>query len=108
MEPGAYPTDVFANGTGPDDAARAAEYGELAGYAGQLAAGMTASAQGRNPQEVADAIVRLANAPAGTRALRTVVPENPAVDAINAATAPIQREVIKSFGFESLLPKTAV
>ena len=108
VEPGAYPTDIFGKVTGADDAARVAAYGELAGYAEQLSIGMEESAKGRDPQEVADAIVRLANAPAGGRALRTVVPENPAVEAINATTAQIQHEVIKRFGFEKLLPKAAV
>jgi hypothetical protein len=42
------------------------------------------------------------------RPLRTPVPSNPAVDAINAAAAPIQRDLIKGLGFESLLPKVAV
>jgi len=56
---------------------------------------------------VADAILRLANVPAGERPVRTPVPSNPAVDAINAATAPIQRELMQGLGFESLLPKVA-
>jgi NAD(P)-dependent dehydrogenase (short-subunit alcohol dehydrogenase family) len=105
VEPGAYATDIFSKIAGADDAARVASYGDLARYAEQVSAGLNETAQGRDPQEVADAILRLANAPAGERPLRTVVPANAAVDAINAATAPIQREVIESFGLAALLPK---
>jgi NAD(P)-dependent dehydrogenase (short-subunit alcohol dehydrogenase family) len=108
VEPGAYPTDIFSKVSGPDDAARAAAYSSLAPLEAQMNEGLGQSAKDRDPQEVADAILRLANAPAGQRPLRTAVPANPAVDAINAATAPIQRELIASVGFEALLPKVAV
>ena len=106
VEPGAYATDIFGKVTGADDAARVAAYGDVANHAVALTERLAASAQERDPQEVADAILHLANAPAGTRPLRTVVPENPAIEAINNAIAPIQREIIKGSGFESLLPKT--
>jgi NAD(P)-dependent dehydrogenase (short-subunit alcohol dehydrogenase family) len=105
VEPGAYATDIFSKIASADDNARVTAYGDVAAYAEQVSAGLNAAAQERDPQEVADAILRLANAPAGQRALRTVVPANPAADAINAATAPIQREVVVSFGLEALLPK---
>jgi hypothetical protein len=36
------------------------------------------------------------------------VPPNPAVEAINAATTPIQREVLKGFGLDAILPKVSV
>ena len=105
VEPGAYATDIFGKVTGADDAARVTAYGDVAAYAAALTERLAASAQERDPREVADAILRLAKAPGGTRPLRTVVPENPAVEAINAAVAPIQREIITGSGFESLLPK---
>jgi NAD(P)-dependent dehydrogenase (short-subunit alcohol dehydrogenase family) len=109
VEPGAFPTEIFGKVFGADDAARVAAYGgEIAKLEAQLNEGLGQSAKERNPQEVADAILRIANAPAGERPLRTPVPANPAVDAINAATAPIQRELIKALGFESLLAKAAV
>ena len=43
----------------------------------RAAAAVEASAVGRDPNDVATAIVRLANAPAGTRPLRTTVPPHP-------------------------------
>ena len=105
VQPGAYATDIFANVFSADDPARVTAYGDVAKYGEKISESLGASAQERDPQEIADAILLLANAPAGERPLRTVVPANPAVDAINAAVAPIQREVMKSFGLEALLPK---
>jgi NAD(P)-dependent dehydrogenase (short-subunit alcohol dehydrogenase family) len=98
VEPGAFATDIFANTSGADDKACIAAYGEFAKMAEARAAGLEASAATRDPRDVAQAILQLANAPAGTRPLRTVVPGHPAVDAINAALAPIQRKIIESLG----------
>jgi NAD(P)-dependent dehydrogenase (short-subunit alcohol dehydrogenase family) len=106
VQPGAYATEIFSKMFGADDAARVAAYGDAAGYVGKVSEALGASAQERDSQEVADAILRLANAPAGERPLRTAVPANPAVEAINAAVGPIQREVMKSFGLEAFLPKS--
>jgi NAD(P)-dependent dehydrogenase (short-subunit alcohol dehydrogenase family) len=105
VEPGAYATDIFQNIFGADDAARVAAYGDVAKLADQLSQGLGESAKERDPQEVATAIVALANAPAGTRPLRTIVPENEAVEAMNAALAPIQRNIMLGMGMESLLSK---
>jgi len=57
---------------------------------------------------VARAILALANAPAGTRPLRTTVPADAATDAINGFTAPIQANVLEAFGLGELLPQAAV
>ncbi|MGA2393752.1 MAG: SDR family oxidoreductase [Candidatus Lustribacter sp.] len=107
VEPGAYPTDILTGIVGADDAERVAAYGAVAHFAEQIASGLQESAAGRDPQEVADTIVRLAGLPAGERPLRTVVPGNPGVTAINAALAPIQREALKRMGLETLLPKAS-
>jgi len=107
VEPGAYPTDIVTGLVEADDKERIAAYGPVAKHAEQVASGLQHLSKGRDPQEVADAIVRLANLPAGERPLRTVVPGNPGVDAINAALAPIQRETLKRMGLEALLPKAA-
>jgi NAD(P)-dependent dehydrogenase (short-subunit alcohol dehydrogenase family) len=106
VEPGAFATDIFSKVVGADDSARIASYGENARHAEDRVAAILASSEGRDPNDVALAILRLANAPAGSRPLRTVVPDNPAVDAINAATAPIQRGLIESLGLDHLLAKT--
>jgi NAD(P)-dependent dehydrogenase (short-subunit alcohol dehydrogenase family) len=107
VEPGAYPTEIFGKTFGADDAAVVAAYGDVASISNQVSAGLGESALGKNPQEVADAILRIAKAPAGQRPLRTSVPLNPAVEAINAATAPIQRRVLTGFGLDALLPKVS-
>lgn len=107
VEPGAYPTEIVTGLAGADDAERIAAYGAVAKYAELVAGGLQQSAATRDPQEVADAIVRLADLPAGRRPLRTIVGGNPGVEAINAALAPIQREALKRMGLEALLPKAA-
>jgi NAD(P)-dependent dehydrogenase (short-subunit alcohol dehydrogenase family) len=109
VEPGAYETNVFASTTLADDAARVASYGDVAKIFDQLSAGLAASAQGRSADEVATAILELANAKPGHRPLRTIVPDNGHVEAINDATAPIQRALLTDFGLGGLLaPETAV
>jgi NAD(P)-dependent dehydrogenase (short-subunit alcohol dehydrogenase family) len=98
IEPGAFKTDIFSKTSTADDLACIASYGELATTAEERVAAIEASSAGRDPNDVALAIVRLANAPPGTRPLRTTVPPHPVVDAINAAVEPIQRGVIESLG----------
>lgn len=106
VEPGAYPTEISANGVRPDDAARVEAYGDVARYLEPVRAGLAKAAEGRDPAEVAQAVVRLANAPAGTRPLRTLVPADALAGGINAATVPFQRQVVEAFGLGALLPKT--
>lgn len=60
-------------------------------------------AESRDSNDIAHAIVRLANALAGSRPLRTTVPANPAADAINAMIAPIQEAVMKALGLGDLV-----
>jgi NAD(P)-dependent dehydrogenase (short-subunit alcohol dehydrogenase family) len=96
VEPGAFATDIFSKTAGADDAACIASYGDVARVAAGQAARVEAGSVGRDPNDVARAILQLANAPAGTRPLRTVVPNHPAVDAINAALAPIQAKIIEA------------
>jgi NAD(P)-dependent dehydrogenase (short-subunit alcohol dehydrogenase family) len=106
VQPGAYPTEIFGKISGPDDEARVASYGEpFATYFAALNEGLGAAAADRDPADVARAIVALAEAPAGSRPLRTTVPADAATDAINGAIAPVQTELLKAFGFGGLLPK---
>jgi NAD(P)-dependent dehydrogenase (short-subunit alcohol dehydrogenase family) len=102
VEPGAYPTAISANRTEADDLERAAAYGDAARFGERVMSALAGAAEGRDPADVAAAIVRLAQAPSGTRPLRTSVPADPATDAINAATAPIQRAVLEGFGVGEL------
>lgn len=105
VEPGAFPTPIFGKAGSADDAARIASYGEMATEVEARLISMGEQAQGRDPADVATAILRLANAPAGAREFRTVIPENPAVAAINAASAPIQHALLENLGLSAYLPK---
>jgi NAD(P)-dependent dehydrogenase (short-subunit alcohol dehydrogenase family) len=104
VEPGAYGTNIGNSRVAPDDAAREASYGEVAAKIfGQIGAGLAASAQGRSANEVAQAILKLANAPAGTRPLRTQVGGLPQVGEINDGAASRQRSILENFGLAELL-----
>jgi NAD(P)-dependent dehydrogenase (short-subunit alcohol dehydrogenase family) len=108
VQPGAYPTDLFSRQAGPDDEDRAKAYAGTAHYAERIQLGLLESAQGRKASEVADAIVAVANMPAGRRPLRVPVPEEGPATGINSAVAPIQAETLRSFGLEALLSRAAV
>jgi NAD(P)-dependent dehydrogenase (short-subunit alcohol dehydrogenase family) len=106
VEPGAYPTEIFGKITGPDDPARVAAYGAVAEQLGALMNERLGNlATGRDPADVARAILALADAPAGARPFRTTVPADGNADAINAAVEPIQAGVVQAFGIG---PKAAV
>jgi NAD(P)-dependent dehydrogenase (short-subunit alcohol dehydrogenase family) len=108
VQPGAYTTNIGNSRTDPDDAERLTGYGEVTPLAANIFGALEQATVGRDSREVAEAIFALAQQPAGTRALRTVVPDNDGVAAINAAVAPIQRESITAYGLDALLPKAAV
>jgi NAD(P)-dependent dehydrogenase (short-subunit alcohol dehydrogenase family) len=103
VEPGAYGTNIQQTMTGPDDAARVAAYGDVANFFGKIGAVLAASAQGRGSDEIARAIVGLAKAPAGRRALRTIVGGTPQVQEINDLASPLQRSILIDFGLDALL-----
>jgi NAD(P)-dependent dehydrogenase (short-subunit alcohol dehydrogenase family) len=65
VQPGAYPTEISSKTTAADDDARTASYGEWpATIGGAIQAALGGAAQTRDSADVANAIVRLANAPA--------------------------------------------
>jgi NAD(P)-dependent dehydrogenase (short-subunit alcohol dehydrogenase family) len=105
VQPGAYGTNISNSRVDPDDAERIGGYAEVTPLAANVFGALASSAEGRDSREVADAIFALAEQPAGTRALRTLVPANPAVAAINDAVAPIQRQALADFNVTELLPK---
>jgi NAD(P)-dependent dehydrogenase (short-subunit alcohol dehydrogenase family) len=103
VQPGAYATNIFSSIVLPDDAERLKDYSLLAPHFEALNAGLGHATEGKSSTEVADAIVALAKAPAGTRPLRTVVGGDPRANQINELTAPIQRSILTDFGFNDLL-----
>jgi NAD(P)-dependent dehydrogenase (short-subunit alcohol dehydrogenase family) len=109
VEPGAYATNIFSVIAQPDDQARIASYGDAAKIGEQLSAGLGASAEGKQPAEIAGTILALANAPAGQRPLRTVIGYDPRVDEINAETGSRQRAILSEYGLGALLaPEPAI
>ena len=73
---GAFPTEVGNKGLYPADTARAAEYGDVSKLPQQMGEGLGqyfASPQAPNPQDVADAVKKLVDTPAGKRPARVVI-----------------------------------
>ncbi|MBP8805628.1 MAG: SDR family NAD(P)-dependent oxidoreductase [Kofleriaceae bacterium] len=108
VEPGGYPTALFAKMIGPADVARLDAYGPLAELPHRVFGGFAASLQGPDapdPREVADAIVALASTPRGARPLRTSVDRftREGLETLAAAAAGVQRAVFDGFGLSDLL-----
>ncbi len=104
VQPGAFSTEIFGKIVGADDGQRAASYG-AEGNQAKLSAGFAASMGPRDPADVAKAIVRLANLPAGTRPLRTSLPFDDGAETLNAAAAAVELVTLTQLGFAELLPK---
>ncbi|MGZ8256285.1 MAG: SDR family oxidoreductase [Gallionella sp.] len=105
VQPSAYPTNMFASMQQPADAARAAAYGEIGAIPGKMFEtfmGMFAAANAPNPHDVAEAIAKLVGTAKGQRPDRVVVGNGFGADAINASTAPLQRQALAYLGLESL------
>lgn len=104
LEPGGFPTEFFNVAEAPEDKARLAEYGPLADIPGKLYAGFGESIggpEGPNPQLVADAALRIVEAPRGQRPLRVVVDPlmgGKGPEAINRATEGVQEELLAALG----------
>jgi NAD(P)-dependent dehydrogenase (short-subunit alcohol dehydrogenase family) len=97
VEPGAYQTSVFGNIVTAADQGRTNTYG----VANEIAAkinGLLTSAAG-NPQEVADAVLRILETPAGERKLRyRISPADLGVDEINDLCEQVQARLFEGFG----------
>jgi NAD(P)-dependent dehydrogenase (short-subunit alcohol dehydrogenase family) len=93
LEPGLFRTRVMHNIGWSDDVARAEEYGALAGH-GRIGVNMAIEMGGADPQELADALARLLELPAGERPLRTLLGLDAAMVApVNVAS----EEITKAF-----------
>ena len=97
VEPGAYQTPVFGNLVTAADESRADTYG----LANHIPTKMTAllSNTAGDPQEVADAVLRIVETPVGQKKLRYRVSEaDLGVDEINAACERVQSRLLEMFG----------
>jgi NAD(P)-dependent dehydrogenase (short-subunit alcohol dehydrogenase family) len=100
VEPGPFPSNLYASLRDPDDRDRVAEYGQTAELAAGLLAGveqMLAGEDAPDPRHVADAIAELVETPAGQRPLRTVVGLDFGARSINEAAASYQRAALESW-----------
>lgn len=105
VQPSAYPTNMYASAQQPSDAARSTAYGEIGAIPGKMFEtfmGMFAAANAPNPHDVAEAVIKLVATPKGQRPDRVVVGQSFGSDAINAATAPVQRQVVEGLGLGGL------
>ncbi len=101
VEPGAYQTPVFVNAVSASDTARADTYGPAAGLP-LMVSNILTSTSG-NAQEVADAVLRIVETPAGQRKLRyRVSVADLGIDAINDLTERLQTGLLEAFGLTPL------
>jgi NAD(P)-dependent dehydrogenase (short-subunit alcohol dehydrogenase family) len=95
LQPGAYATAIGQNAEKAGDEDRLADYGPAKNIPQKLLENM----KRRDPQEVADAVLRLIEMPAGSRPLRTPVgAAGDFVSRLNAFTDEMQQEVLTAFG----------
>jgi NAD(P)-dependent dehydrogenase (short-subunit alcohol dehydrogenase family) len=97
VEPGAYETPVFGNTVTAADQARTDTYGAVRELPAKINAALSSTAG--NAQEVADAVLRVIETPAGEKQLRYFVsPQNYGVEEINALSKQVQVKVLERFG----------
>jgi NAD(P)-dependent dehydrogenase (short-subunit alcohol dehydrogenase family) len=97
VEPGQYETAVFGNAVTAADEARTETYGAVKLFPAKVAAALSSSAG--NAQDVADAVLRIVETPAGEKQLRYFVsPANFGVNEINALTKQLQAKALEGFG----------
>ncbi len=107
VEPGAFPTSIFAKIGQPADHSRLAEYGDLAKIPQKMGAGFEEMFSGDtapDPQAVADAIAKLVATPAGRRPLRTLVGQDAqAATALNQVAEQAQEVLMEMLGLSDLM-----
>ena len=97
VEPGAYQTAVFGNMVTAADQARTDTYGAVKEIPAKINAALSSTTA--DAQEVADAVLRIIETPAGEKQLRYVVsPRSNGVDQINAVSKQVQTNLLEAFG----------
>lgn len=107
IQPGAFPTDILGKAGQGSDRSVVNGYGDLAKLPEQIGAGLGQLFEHvkPNPQDVADAVLRLVELPKGERPLRTVV-DNVTGGFVRTANDRVSegyREFVTSFGLQELL-----
>jgi NAD(P)-dependent dehydrogenase (short-subunit alcohol dehydrogenase family) len=101
IEPGAYATPIMEKLEVGEDPARKEGYGETVKIPGMILEKLRGSRA--NPQEVADAVLRIIETPVGMRAVRyRIGPGAGGVEAINDLCAKVQAQLIEGFGLTDL------
>jgi len=107
VQPGAYPTEIFGNAESGSDTAVTAGYGALAQLPDQIGAGIGQLFETvkPDPQNVADAVLKLVNTPKGQRPLRTVVDSvtGKFVEDANTKVEAGYKNFVSAFGLQELL-----
>jgi len=107
--PGAFTggTNHFAHAGSPDDKARAAEYeaGPYAGFADQVLKGFASIVPAdADASAVADAIVKVVDAPFGKRPFRVHIdPTQDGAEVVNAVSDRVRAELLRRIGLGDLL-----
>jgi NAD(P)-dependent dehydrogenase (short-subunit alcohol dehydrogenase family) len=97
VEPGAYQTAVFGNMVTAADQARTDTYGAVYEIPAKINAALSSTTA--DAQEVADAVLRIIETPAGEKQLRYVVsPRSNGVEQINAVSKQVQTNLLEAFG----------
>lgn len=105
VQPSAYPTKLYHAVQKPADGGRAAEYGDVADVPGKFVefiGGLFSGDDAPNPHDVAEALLKLVEAPAGTRPDRVVVGASFGATEANTAIQPIQAGLITGIGMDGL------
>ncbi len=97
VEPGPYETPVFGNTVTAADESRTNTYGAVKQIPARINAALSSTAG--NAQEVADAVLRIIETPAGEKQLRYLVSrESFGVDQINSLSRQVQANLLEAFG----------
>ena len=97
VEPGQYETPVFGNTVMAADQARTDTYGAAKEIPARVNGALSSTAG--NAQEVADAVLRIIETPAGEKQLRYFVsPQDFGLNEINALAKQVQTSVLEAFG----------
>jgi NAD(P)-dependent dehydrogenase (short-subunit alcohol dehydrogenase family) len=97
VQPGPYETPVLGNTVMAADEARTHTYGAVNQIPAKISTALSSIAG--NPQDVADAVLRIIETPAGEKRLRYLVsPQSLGVDQINALSAQVQANLLEALG----------
>lgn len=109
IEPGGFGTSFMENMSAPKDEETLKQYGDYANMPNEMWSGVAENMSGAdapNPQEVADAALKLFNQAAGGRDMRIVV--DPMIGGagapeINNLTMDKQKQLLQNFGMEAMI-----